>query len=131
MPIERTPIVSNPGPDEGHPWYEMQVNLDLPDAAPPHAGIASLRITRDADGGYPGDNRNVTADLTQLDMTEDAFIATREDGSIVVDHADQVYDDLRAHLAWWHADTETLEVLEFITPAERAEREAQAEADES
>lgn len=110
MNVERREILSSSDPADSHPWYELEVDEET--------GV--IRIVDDSDGGSATD---VTAaeegisDGSAEVPNDDRIWAVTIDGEFVSYAPDDTdVPSLRAHLAWYHSATETLEILEFVEP---------------
>ena len=107
--VGRRQIESVSDPESKKPWYEFDVDL----------GNNKLTITQDADGGGDFDISGQSFDLSNIDLSKEQVLAVTETGELVVYEPgtdvvnDLGKDPLRAHLAWWYPDSETVEVMEF------------------
>lgn len=110
MNVERREIASSSDPADDHPWYELAVDEEA----------GTLRIVDEADGGLGASlSRSEEAIGTGTDLSPegDRIWALTEEGELISygPSATEV-PPLRAHLAWYDAATDTLEVLQFVEP---------------
>jgi hypothetical protein len=106
MNVKRREIVSSSDPADSHPWYELFVDEEA----------GTLRIVDEADGGLtPALSKNEAAIKGEHDLDNDRIWALTDTGELIsyTPSAREV-PPLRAHLAWYHAATDTFEVLEFV-----------------
>lgn len=112
MNVERREIASSSDPTDDHPWYELAVDEDA----------GTLRILDEADGGLTvplssGEEAIGSEGGDDPGLDDDRIWALTEDGELIsYDPGSADVPPLRAHLAWYHAATDTLEVLEFVEP---------------
>lgn len=115
MTVEKT-IKSVKSADDPHPWYDVQVNSDIPE------------IAEDRDGGTDFDMGGGTqpqvpsfVDLpepAQKAMSSDVVYAVTESGEFIAYEQGTGLSEhgisLRAHLAWYDSDANEFTVLDFI-----------------
>lgn len=104
MPIEYKQFRSSPDPEDGQPWYELDVDLEA----------REVTVIDDRDGGTEFDMTDVRSSIDDVDVSQPARMAVTEDGQLIAYNLDD-HDvpPLRAHLADWDGD-DTLTVLEFV-----------------
>ncbi|MDJ1434163.1 hypothetical protein [Halostagnicola sp. A-GB9-2] len=110
MNVERREITSSSDPTDDHPWYELSVDEET----------GTLRIVDESDGGLTATISNGEETIgsgSDLSPDGDRIWALTEEGELLSysPSATEV-PPLRAHLAWYHESTDTLEVLEFVEP---------------
>jgi len=100
MNVETKQIKSNADPTDNHPWYDVSVA----------EGVLSVDL--DGDGGHKPD---LTDESIQIGGSTDSVVAVEQDGGLVnyPTGSDSV-PPLRAHLAWYDSETDTITVLEFV-----------------
>lgn len=113
--VKTKQITSVKDPDDGHPWYDVQINSGLPEVA------------SDNDGGTSFDMSDVSASTPPFSslpspaasaMAEDAVYAVTESGEFIAyepgrDLSEQGIS-LRAHLAWYDSSSDEFTVLDFV-----------------
>ncbi len=110
MNVTRREIASSSDPADAHPWYELAVDEEA----------GTLRIVDEADGGLTAtlsDGEETIGDGGALSPDGDRIWAVTQAGELIsYTPATRDVPPLRAHLAWYHEATDTLEVLEFVEP---------------
>lgn len=110
MNVERREIESSSDPADDQPWYELAVDEDA----------GTLRIVDEADGGLAASLSTAEAAIGSDGDPDsgpdgDRIWALTEDGDLIsYAPSGGAVPSLRAHLAWYHEATDTLEVLEFV-----------------
>lgn len=98
MNVEYQQITSRASPDDKRPWYDLSVS------------DGSVVIETDGDGGMDSDQ---SGESVTVDTSTDSVVAVSSDGELI-NYATGEIQDLRAHLAWYDAETDTLTLLEFV-----------------
>lgn len=118
MNVETKQLRSVESPDDPHPWYVVEVD----------EADGEVRVTEDKDGGREsGLSTAAAATPDSVDYPEAASTSASGDVTYAVTEAGDLvsYDPndpdadvppLRAHLAWYTADDDTITVLEFVEP---------------
>lgn len=108
MNITRRTIASSSDPADKHPWYELVVDEET----------GTLRIADEADGGLTAPLSKTEATINpagEHSLDTDRIWALTEAGELIsYTPSTREVPPLRAHLAWYHEATDTLEVLEFV-----------------
>jgi hypothetical protein len=89
-------------PNDDRPWYDLSVDNN------------QLIVDVDGDGGHKPD---LSGKSIQIDTSEDSVVAVEQgDGLVTYPIGTDDVPPLRAHLAWYSADDDTLTLLEFVEP---------------
>lgn len=110
MNVVEREIASSSDPTDDHPWYELTVDEEA----------GTVRIQEEADGGLDTSITNGARAFNsndEVDPDGDRIWALTMDGELIV-YAPTAsgIPPLRAHLAWYDSETDTLEVLKFVEP---------------
>ncbi|APX98284.1 hypothetical protein BB347_15000 [Natronorubrum daqingense] len=110
MNVEYREIASSSDPSDSHPWYDLAVDEEA----------GTLRIVEEADGGLDAaipSGEETIGEGSDVDTDSDLIVALTQEGDLITYNTDATeVPPLRAHLAWYDATTDTLEVLEFVEP---------------
>lgn len=98
MDIETTQIRSSADPSDPQPWYDLAVDQ----------GDLVIRDDRD---GVP--DVDLSGKRVSIDTSDDRVIAVKMDGSVDQFVPGDGSDILRAHLAWYDSEADTITILEF------------------
>jgi hypothetical protein len=96
MDVEYKQIQSSSPPDNNRPWYELSASNGT--------------VVIETDGGTDVELGGRSVDV---ETSADSVVAVSADGELVTCLSGE-RRDLRAHLGWYDADTETLTLLESV-----------------
>lgn len=99
MDVTTKKIVSASSPDDDRPWYDLSVNN------------GDLIIDTDGDGGHAPD---LTGDSIAIDTSQNSVVAIEQGGGLITFALGDLAPPLRAHLAWYDASADTVQILEFV-----------------
>lgn len=110
MNVREREIASSSDPTDEHPWYELAVDEEA----------GTVRIVNEADGGLTVPIANGEESLEcargSTPATDRIWALTTDGEFISYEPPASDVPPLRAHLAWYDAASDTLEVLKFVEP---------------
>ena len=98
MNVEYRQIRSNASPDDNGPFYDISLS------------DGSVIVETDGDGGSDAD---LSDESITINTETDSVVAVSSDGELISYPVGESHE-LRAHLAWYDADSDTVTLLEFV-----------------
>ena len=98
MIVDYRTIRSSASVDDSRPYYDLSVDGD------------DLVVEIDGDGGTEVD---LSGESIRVNTSQDSVVAVSSEGELI-SYPNGEDHDLRAHLAWFDSESDTLTVLEFV-----------------